>query len=107
VPYKPWSSTTASPEPPLDRSVWVDLEAFWGPPDDGTTEADDPVPGGLVVATGRVPGLLKRWARSTDGRWFGRVNFKITDSYGAEVAEHVSVLVPAHTLQPRDSQHRK
>jgi hypothetical protein len=45
------------------------------------------VPGGLPVATGRVPGLLKRWARSTDGHWFVRVNFKITDKYGAEVAE--------------------
>jgi hypothetical protein len=53
-----------------------------------------------LVATGRVPGLLKRWARSTDGRWFGRLNFKIADSYGA-VAEHVSVLVPAHVLRPR------
>jgi hypothetical protein len=68
--------------------VWVDLGAFWGPP------------GGLLVATGRVPGLLKRWARATDGRWFGRVNFTITDKYGT-VAEHVSVLVPAHALRPR------
>jgi hypothetical protein len=57
-----------------------------------------------TTVTGRVPGLLKRRARSTDGRWFGRVNFKITDSYGAEVAEHVSVPVPP--LQPRDAQHR-
>lgn len=46
-------------------------------------------------------GLLKRWARSTDGQWFGHVNFKITDSLLAEVAEHVSVLVPAHALKPR------
>jgi hypothetical protein len=30
-----------------------------------------------------------------------RVNFKIADPYGAEVAEHVSVLVPAHALRPR------
>jgi hypothetical protein len=29
VSYKPWSSTTAAPEPPLDRPVQVDLEAFW------------------------------------------------------------------------------
>jgi hypothetical protein len=58
VSHKPWSSTTAAPEPPLDRPVWVDLEAFWGPPDDDIAGADDPVPGGLPVATGRVPGLL-------------------------------------------------
>jgi hypothetical protein len=95
-------STTAAPEPPLDRPVWVDLEAFWGPPDDGIAGPDDPVPGGLPVATDRVPGLLKRWVRSTDGRWFGRVNFKITDKYGAEVAEHVSELVPASALRPRE-----
>jgi hypothetical protein len=81
--------------------VWVDLEAFWGPPGDGILGLDGPVPGGLMVATGRVPGLLKRWARATDGRWFGRVNFKITDKYGAEVTEHTSVLVPAHALRPR------
>lgn len=99
--YQPWSSTTAAPVPPLDRPVWVDLDAFWGPAGDGIPGVAEPVPGGLLVATGRVPGLLKRWARSTDGRWFGRVNFKITDKYGAEMAEHVSVLVPAHALQPR------
>jgi hypothetical protein len=80
--------------------VWIDLEAWWGPPDSPDPIAD-PVPGGLMVATGRVPGLLKRWTRSTDGRWFGKVNFTITDKYGAEVAEHVSVLVPAHALKPR------
>jgi hypothetical protein len=92
----------AAPAPLLDRPVWVDLEAFWGPPDVGIADAGDPVPGGLPVATGRVPGLLKRWVRSTDGRWFGRVNFKITDKYGAEVAEHVSELVPASALRPRE-----
>lgn len=54
-----------------------------------------------MVANGRVAGVLKRWARATDGRWFGRVNFTITDKCGAEVAEHVSVPVPAHALSPR------
>lgn len=101
MPYKPWSSTTAAPPPALDQPVWVDLDALWGPPGDGIPGVGDPVPGGLMVATGRVPGVLKRWARATDGRWFGRVNFKIADKYGAEIAEHVSVLVPAHALRPR------
>jgi hypothetical protein len=101
MPYKPWSSTIATPPPPLDKPVWIDLEAWWGPPGDGIPGVDDPVPSGLIVATGRVPGLLKRWARATDGRWFGRVDFKITDKNGAEMAEHVSVLVPAHALRPR------
>jgi hypothetical protein len=102
VSYKPWSSTTAAPPPPLDRPVWVDLDAYWGPPGDGLPGDPDPVPGGVMVATGRVPGLLKRWARSTDGRWFGRVDFKVTDRYGAEVAEHSGVLVPASVLTPCD-----
>jgi hypothetical protein len=44
VPYKPWSSTSAAPDPALDRPVWVDLEALSGPHDDGTAGADDPVP---------------------------------------------------------------
>jgi hypothetical protein len=69
--YKPWSSTTAAPPPPLDRPVWVDLDRLYGEPDDGTAGVDDPPPGGYLKATGRVPGLLKRWARAVDGRWFG------------------------------------
>jgi hypothetical protein len=65
--YKPWSSTTAAPPPPLDRPVWVSLDRLYGPPDSPDPIAD-PVPGGLLVATGIVPGLLKRWAgRSTAG----------------------------------------
>jgi hypothetical protein len=70
--YKPWSSTTAVPPRPLDRPVWVDLDRLYGEPDDATVgAADDPPPGGYLKATGRVPGLLKRWARAVDGRWFG------------------------------------
>jgi hypothetical protein len=65
---KPWSSTTAVPPPPLDRSVWVDLERLYGEPDDGTVAVDNPPPGGYLKATGRVPGLLKRWKRAVDGR---------------------------------------
>jgi hypothetical protein len=70
--YKPWSSTTAVPPPPLDRPVWVDLDRLYGEPDGATAVvADDPPPGGYLKASGRVPGLLKRWARAVDGRWFG------------------------------------
>jgi hypothetical protein len=90
--YQPWSSTVRPSAPPLDRPVWVDLDRLYGPPDPGTAGADDPPLGGLVVAVGRVPGLLKRWARAVDGRWFGRVNFAVCDSYGAVVVEHQAVL---------------
>ncbi|MHA6629155.1 hypothetical protein ACU61A_27285 [Pseudonocardia sichuanensis] len=74
--YQPWSSTTAVPPPPLDKPVWVDLNRLYGEPDEGVAGFDDPPPGGYLNATGRVPGLLKRWARSTDGRWFGRVKLR-------------------------------
>jgi hypothetical protein len=65
------------------------------------------VPGGLLVATDRVPGLLKRWTRAVDGRWFARVNFTLCDAYGAVVAEHLAFLVPASALTPRDSKPRR
>jgi hypothetical protein len=70
VAYKPWSASHAAPPPPLDRPVWVHLDLLYGPPESPDPIAD-PVPGGLLVATGRVPGLLKRWTRAADGRWFG------------------------------------
>jgi hypothetical protein len=69
--YQRWSSTTKTPPPPLDRPVWVDLDTFYGEPDEPIAGFDDPPPGGLLKATGRVPGLLKRWTRAVDGRWFG------------------------------------
>jgi hypothetical protein len=80
--YKPWSSTTAVPPRPLDRPVWVDLDRLYGEPDETGAGVDDPPPGGYLKATGRVPGLLKRWARAVDGGWFGRVDFSVCDSYG-------------------------
>lgn len=69
--YQPWSSTTKAPVPPLDRPVWVDLDTFYGKPGEDLAGFDDPPPGGYLKATGRVPGLLKRWTRAVDGRWFG------------------------------------
>jgi hypothetical protein len=77
--YTPWSSTTQAPPPPLDKPVWVDLTKLYGEPDQPDAGVDEPVPGGLLEVTCRVPGLLKRWRRSTDGRWFGcRPGLKLT-----------------------------
>jgi hypothetical protein len=106
VVYEPWSSSVSAPPPPLDRPVWVHLDRFYGRPD-SPGAIDDPVPGGLLVADARVPGLLKRWARAVDGRWFGRVNFTVCDAYGAVVAEHLAVLVPAAALSPREGERRR
>jgi hypothetical protein len=100
--YQPWTSSVRQPPPPLDRPVWVSLDSLYGSPDAPDAESVDPPPGGLLVATGRVPGILKHWARAVDGRWFGRVNFAVCDSYGAVVAEHHPALVPAAALSPRD-----
>lgn len=32
--------------------------------------------------------MLKRWTRAVDGRWFGRVDFSVCDSYGAVQVRH-------------------
>jgi hypothetical protein len=82
--------------------VWVDLDAFYSPPDLTTASADEtpirwPLGGDRPGAGGH-----EWWKRSTDGRWFGRCSFNITDRYGAVVAGHRDMLVPAHALQPRE-----
>jgi hypothetical protein len=69
--YKPWSSTTQAPPRPLDRPVWVNLIRHYGEPDESVAGFDEPVPGGVLQVGCRVPGLLKWWKRSVDGRWFG------------------------------------
>lgn len=78
-----------------------------GEPDESVAGFDEPVPHGVPVATGRVPGLLKRWTRAVDGRWFGRVNITVCNTYGAVVVEHLAVLVPAVALAPRESEPRR
>jgi hypothetical protein len=70
--YQQWSAGPApAPERPLDRPVWVDLDQLYGTPDENVAGVDDPPPGGWLKASGRVPGVLKRWRRAIDGRWFG------------------------------------
>jgi hypothetical protein len=96
--YRSWTAGNGPPPPkPLDRPVWVDLEALYGP-DGGSIE--DPAPGWLLNPTGKVPGTLRWWKRSLDGRWFGVVNFAVTDAYGAIMAQQDGVLVPAFALSP-------
>jgi hypothetical protein len=87
--------------------VWVDLTKLYGEPEQPDAGVDQPVPGGLLEVTCRVPGLLKRWRRSTDGRWFGRVNFAVCDTYGAVQVRHEDVLVPANALSPRETEPRR
>jgi hypothetical protein len=43
------------------QAVRLDLDRLYGEPDEGTAAVDDLPPGGYLKATGRVPGLLKRW----------------------------------------------
>ncbi|WP_219418668.1 hypothetical protein [Pseudonocardia nigra] len=105
--YRPWSSTSDAPPPPLDRPVWVDLSAFYGEPDDPAAYPDDRPPGGLLKPSGRIPGVLRWWLRGVDGRWFGKVSFAVCDAYGAVVAEQRDVIVPAAALSPRVAEPRR
>jgi hypothetical protein len=91
---------TAAPPPPLDKPVWLHLDRLYGEPDEDTAPFDDRPPGGLVKATGRVPGLLKRWTRAVDGRWFGKVDFSVCDSCGFPAAS-VDVMLLACRFTPR------
>lgn len=101
--YERWSAgPTPPPERPLDRPVWIDLDQLYGKPDEAADVGEDPLPDGLLVATGRVPGLLTRWTRSVDGRWFGLVNFAICDPSGAVRARLERAPVPAVALSERE-----
>jgi hypothetical protein len=82
--------------------VWVDLIRLYGKPDESVANLDEPVPGGVLQVDCRVPGLLKRWRRSADGRWFGLVNFAVCDCYGAVQVRHEAALVPSAALSPRE-----
>jgi hypothetical protein len=97
-----WARCGAQPidaERYLDRPVWVDLDVLYGPagPD---SPATGPLHEGLVLS-GRVPGVLKLWARAIDGRWTGIVDFAIHDRYGAVVVQACRVVVPAAALAPQ------
>jgi hypothetical protein len=48
-----------------------------------------------VAALRRRRRGLPPWRRSTDGRWFGRVNFAVCDTYGAVQVRHEGVLAPS------------
>jgi hypothetical protein len=89
--------------------MWVDLDMLYGEPDPEVAGVDDPdrPPGHVIKATGRVPGLLKWWVRAVDGRWFGKVNFSVCDSYGAIMVRHDQALVPAAALSPAERPKRR
>lgn len=105
--YKPWSAGPTPPPPQsLDRPVWVDLDRLYGEPGK-SLEIDGQLPAGLLVATGRVPGLLKRWIRAVDGRWFGLVDFALCDAYGAVQARVERAPVPGAVLSIREMEPRR
>lgn len=102
-----WDARPIPAEPLLDQPVWVDLEILFGPPpSDATARPDAERIRGLRV-TGRVPGVLARWGRSSDGRWIGIVTFTVEDQYGASVVRHERVAVPATALAPREMPPRR
>jgi hypothetical protein len=112
VPYaKPWTTNARQPPAPLDRRVWVDLDRLYGTspdPEPDSAEPDpEPAPHHVIHPTGRVPGVLKWWARATDRRWYGRVDFPVYDPHGAVMLTQRDVLVPAEALSPVDEPPRE
>jgi len=91
----------------LDVPVWVDLDQLYGPTPDGV----EPWPGGNLVhglvLTGKVPGRLRQWGRSVDGRWIGRVDFTVCDLHGVTVARMERVVVPAEALSEMEMPRRR
>jgi hypothetical protein len=97
--YKWSAGPTPAPSRPLDHPVWVDLVQLYGEPDPSAGPvADDPLPGGYLQVSGRVPGLLKRWAEPPTV--VGSAGSISPDAYGAVQARHEGALVPAVALTP-------
>jgi hypothetical protein len=83
------------------REVWVDLAALYGPQGKRAVDISRPR---VIDLEPRVPGVLKGWMRSLDGRWWGIVDFRIMwasrdPSVGFELTDQ---LVPAPMLAPRN-----
>lgn len=99
------------PPPPMEKPVWVDFDVLYGPSCDHTVA----VPRGSIReqmrrslrVTGRVPGTLRGWVRSIDGRWFGLCDFVICAMDGAQVVRQEGVAVPAAALAPRSPPPRR
>jgi hypothetical protein len=79
------------PGPPV-KCVWVHLDVLWRRPGPGERRM---VVDGLD-ATGRVPGMLLRWLRTSDGLWLGEVHVEVGHIDGRRDREVWSKqLVPA------------
>lgn len=84
--------------------MWIDLERLYGPPREHVASA----PAGslrdrmrrTLRLTGTVPGMLRWWVRSSDGRWLGLCDFTLCDVGGTCVVRQEGVAVPAEALAP-------
>lgn len=93
------------PPEPLDKPVFIDLAQLYGAP-----RPDPPPPRGGSIRdrmrlnldlNRQVPGMLRWWVRSVDGRWLGLCDFTIPDIGGATVIRQEGAAVPADALEPR------
>lgn len=95
------------------RPVWVHLARAHPPSPDARPGGDDDgvrlaagVPDGQhgrLDLGGEVIGWLHHWERSTDGTWFGAVDYSIPLRGDFRPAKHLTLgLVPADALRPRD-----
>lgn len=82
------------------RCVWVHLDLLWQRP--GRGERRMVVDG--LDATGRVPGMLLGWLRTSDGLWLGEVHVEIGYIDGRRHREIWNKqLIPAWALSPREN----
>ena len=84
---------------PVQRPVWVDLDALFGSPPEDAARL---VPDGLEL-TGEVRGLLHYWARASDGRWLAVVSFRLPyrpDNRNSPGLEVRWTPVPAASVRP-------
>ncbi|WP_051183012.1 hypothetical protein [Nocardia vinacea] len=84
--FEDWPEEQPSPRRVVDPPKPVTVDLGLAIPGDGNGFGVNGVPlrvraGGLVVS-GRVPGLLRAWARTNSGGWLGLVDFTLSTSNG-------------------------
>jgi hypothetical protein len=89
--------SSGTPGIPRARPVWIDLDVAFPLPRDHPHRV---IAGGLELS-GRVPGMLKRWIRGSQGEWLGLVYVQLRDGAGDVRLTLDDQLVPAAALRPR------
>ncbi len=89
--------SSGAPDVPRARPVWIDLDVAFPLP---RGHRHRTIADGLELS-GRVPGMLKRWVRGSQGEWLGLVYVQLRDGAGDIRLTLDDQLVPAAALSPR------